>query len=224
MTEDLRSLFTRDGSLLVPTAAALGPWRPDALHGGAVSALLGHSLEERGWQLARVTMDLVRRVPLEPLRLTAEATARSRGVMRKEATLWAGDLLVAKAAALLLPEAEVELSHQLNRILELPGETEAQDPGEVRATMVRRIGYMSFVNHAAAIRNTRRNGADEGRVYWLNLLLPVIAGEPITPINASAPPLITPNGGFPSLPFEEWPFMSVDLTVQLTRQFRAKIK
>ena len=32
------------------------------------------------------------------------------------------------------------------------------------------------------------------------------------------------NGGFPSLPFEEWSFMSVDLTVQLTRRFRAQIK
>jgi acyl-CoA thioesterase len=36
--------------------------------------------------------------------------------------------------------------------------------------------------------------------------------------NASAPQLITPNGGFPSLPFEDWSFMSLDLTVQLTRQ------
>jgi hypothetical protein len=109
MTEELHSLFTRDGSLLVPTAAALGPWRPDALHGGAVSALLGNSLEEDGWQLARVTMDLLRRVPLEPLRLTAEARAGTRTILRKEAALWAGDVLVAKAAALLLPETEVDL-------------------------------------------------------------------------------------------------------------------
>jgi hypothetical protein len=87
MTEELHSLFTRDGSLLVPTAAALGPWRPDALHGGAVSALLGNSLEEDGWQLARVTMDLLRRVPLEPLRLTAEARAGTRTILRKEAAL-----------------------------------------------------------------------------------------------------------------------------------------
>ena len=128
MTEDLPSLFAREGSLLVPTAAAPGPWRPDALHGGAVSALLGHCLEEHGWQLARVTMDLLRRVPLEPLRLTAEATASSRRVLRKEATLWAGDVLVAKAAALLLPEAEVDLPPQLNRRLELLAEPEGQDP------------------------------------------------------------------------------------------------
>ena len=111
-----------------------------------------------------MTMDLVRRVPLEPLRLTVEATARSRGSHAKgsHALGWRpsrGQSLSPPAPSC---EAEVELSHQLNRILELPGETEAQDPGEVRATMVRRIGSMSFVNHAAAIRNTRRNGADEG--------------------------------------------------------------
>lgn len=73
-------------------------------------------------------MDLLRRVPLEPLRLTAEATASSRRVLRKEATLWAGDVLVAKAAALLLPEAEVDLPPQLNRRLELLAEPEGQDP------------------------------------------------------------------------------------------------
>jgi hypothetical protein len=52
----------------------------------------------------------------------------------------------------------------------------------LRAAIAHRIGYPSFVSHAVATRNTRRNGADEGRVYWLNLLLPVIAGELITPI------------------------------------------
>jgi Thioesterase-like superfamily len=182
MTEELHSLFTRDGSLLVPTAAALGPWRPDALHGGAVSALLGNSLEEDGWQLARVTMDLLRRVPLEPLRLTAEARAGTRRILRKEAALWAGDLLVARAAALLLPETEVELPPQPNQRLELPAEPEGQDPGGLRAAIANRIGYPSFVSHAVATRNTRRNGSDGGRVYWLNLLLPVIAGELITPI------------------------------------------
>ena len=83
MTADPQALFTRDGPLLVPTEASLGPWRPDALHGGAVSALLGHSLAEDGWQLARVTMDLLRRVPLQPLRLTVSATTNSRRVSRE---------------------------------------------------------------------------------------------------------------------------------------------
>jgi len=218
VTADPQALFTRDGPLLVPTEASLGPWRPDALHGGAVSALLGHSLAEDGWQLARVTMDLLRRVPLQPLRLTVSATTNSRRVSRREAELWAGDQLVARAAALLLPESRVALPPQPDRRLEFPASTEPQSSDDVRAAIAERIGYTSFVSHAVDTRNARRKDGYGERVYWLKLLLPVIAGEAITAIQRVTAAADYANGGFPSLPFEKWSFMSLDLTVQLTRE------
>ena len=207
-----------DGPLLLPSAAALGPWRADGLHGGAVSALLGHSLQEDGWQLARVTMDLVRRVPSQPLRLSMTTGTGSRRVLRREAELWAGDQLVAKAAALLLPETQVDLPPQPERRLDLPGSREGEPAGELRAAAIaERIGYVSFVSHAVTTRTARRGGSDAGHVFWLKLLLPVIAGEAISPIQRVAAAADYANGGFPSLPFETWSFMSLDLTLQLTR-------
>ena len=44
------SLFTRDGERFVPTQLARGPWDPNAMHGGAPSALMAHVLRApRSW-------------------------------------------------------------------------------------------------------------------------------------------------------------------------------
>jgi hypothetical protein len=49
------ALFELEGDLILPTTAAVGPWRPDSLHGGAVCALLVRSLERDDFILGRVT-------------------------------------------------------------------------------------------------------------------------------------------------------------------------
>ncbi|WP_030172122.1 hypothetical protein [Spirillospora albida] len=44
-TTDETALFERDGSRIVPRDRARGPWRRDALHGGAVAALLASAVD-----------------------------------------------------------------------------------------------------------------------------------------------------------------------------------
>ena len=64
-------MFTREGDAWLPSALSRGPWDPRAQHGGAPSALLAHVAEsaiaEPGWQLARLTVELVKPVPVAPL-------------------------------------------------------------------------------------------------------------------------------------------------------------
>jgi Thioesterase-like superfamily len=214
-----RALFEPDGADLSPTAAALGPWRPDALHGGAVSALLGQSFEQEGWVLARMTMDLMRRVPLQPLRLVPGPTSTTRRLLRQSVELWADERLVAKAEALLLPDLYLALPQQPDHRLGVPRELDTQEPDKYRAAIVRRVGYPSFVSHAVSMRNERPDERRPGVVVnWLKLLLPIIAGQEITPVQRATAAADYANGGFPTLPFEEWSFVSLDLTVQLTRQ------
>jgi Thioesterase-like superfamily len=54
--------------------------------------------------------------------------------------------------------------------------------------------------------------------YWINLRLPVVAGEPITPLQRVTAAADYANGGFATLRFEEWSFRSLDLTVQMARE------
>jgi Thioesterase-like superfamily len=213
-----QSLFEQDGLVVHPTAAALGPWRHDALHGGAVSALLSHGLEENGWVLARVTVDLMRRVPLQELRLAPGRQENTRRMLRKQIELWAGDQLVAKAEALLLPETRIDLPPQPERSLAMPEDLERQATEAVRVSIAEQIGFTSFVSHAVATYRSRLGEAHPGSsVYWIKLLLPLIAGEDITPVQRVTIAADYANGGFVNLPFEQWSFVSLDLTVQLTR-------
>jgi len=215
---DPQALFEPDGPLLNPTEAALGPWRPDALHGGAVSALLGQSFEEEGWVLARMTMDLMRRVPMRPLRLVPGSASSTRRLRRKQVQLWADDRMVAKAEALLLPESHLDLPPQPERRLDPPHDLDQREPDEYRAAIVKRVGYPSFVSHAVAMRSQRVDGARPGVfVNWLKLLLPVLPEQSISPTQAVSAAADYANGGFAALPFEEWSFVTLDLTLQLIR-------
>ena len=77
VTDDLIArtgrLFERDGSRYVPTQLARGPWNPNALHGGAPSALFATVCEPHdpgpAAFVARLTVELLRPVPLAPLEL-----------------------------------------------------------------------------------------------------------------------------------------------------------
>src|SRR5207244_2389894 len=82
-----------DGELFVPSKMTEGPWSPDAQHGGPPSALLVRALEacpsDTPARLVRITSELLRPVPLTPLRATARIVHASRKVQRVEASLHA---------------------------------------------------------------------------------------------------------------------------------------
>jgi hypothetical protein len=219
LLDEPRSLFVPEGASMLPTAAALGPWRRDALHGGAVSGLLGHSLAEDGWAMARLTVNLMRRVPLQPLHLVPGPTSRTRRVLRKRVELWAGQDVVATADALLLPDSQLALPPQPNRILPIPDELQETTEQQHREYIVTRVGFPSFVSHAVATHRTRLPDWHPAPfAYWIKLLLPVVAGEPITPLQRITAAADYANGGFATLSFEEWSFRSLDLTVQMSRE------
>src|SRR3954466_4246817 len=66
-------LFIVDGDAFVPTARTRSPWSPESLHGGAAAALLARAVERFDaavpMQIVRMTLDLVRPVPVAPLRI-----------------------------------------------------------------------------------------------------------------------------------------------------------
>src|SRR5262245_8425707 len=67
-----------------PSDATRGPWDPGAQHGGAPAALLGGLIERAepgaAMRVARVTLELVRPVPLVPLRADVEVVRPGKRV------------------------------------------------------------------------------------------------------------------------------------------------
>src|SRR5699024_4840564 len=82
------ALYEADGDLLRPTPLTRGPWNPAHQHAGPPSALLARAVEAAagiaGGQVARLAVDVLRPVPLEPLRCTARVTRGGRRVEQLE--------------------------------------------------------------------------------------------------------------------------------------------
>src|SRR4029077_12448173 len=98
------ALFEQDGSRFLPTELARGPWTPEALHGGPPAALLARCAEHvpggEGTMVTRLTVELLRPVPVSPLAVETRVLRPGRKVQLVGASLHAGDVEVARATAL----------------------------------------------------------------------------------------------------------------------------
>jgi hypothetical protein len=215
------SIFEFDGKYFLPTEAALGPWRPDGLHGGAVNALMARSLENNGYVIARLTLDIVRRVPREPLTIKLSEESGSSRIRRQSAELWAGETLVAQAQALKMLSRDVEVPEEAI-------EKQVWNPADValpeqlteqeKAGAQKNVGYPSFTSHAIAVRFAAGHFRKPGPVtVWIKLMLPVVKGEPLTPVQRAAAAADYASGANGVLPYNKWSFMNADLTVHFTR-------
>ena len=119
MTEDpiekYGALFERDGDRYVPTPLTRGPWDPRAMHGGAPSALFAHVCElhdpgPAGF-VARVTVELLRPVPLVPLTMRVRTFRPGKKVQWLEAALLDDDdREMTRATVLRLRSDDVDTS------------------------------------------------------------------------------------------------------------------
>jgi hypothetical protein len=111
--EPLEPLFRLAGEELVPTELARGPWDAGALHGGPTAALLARALERHdpgpASFVARLTVELLRPVPLASLRVVARTARPGRNVQALEGAVFAGETEVARATALRLHTKPVDL-------------------------------------------------------------------------------------------------------------------
>src|SRR5258708_8042997 len=98
MTE---AIFVPDGLSFIPTEHAGGPWDPAALHGGAPAALMARAIEavqpELGMFVSRITAEVMRPVPMAPLRPPTAVTRPGRTVRLFPASLTPPRTLVTTA-------------------------------------------------------------------------------------------------------------------------------
>ncbi|MCU1344136.1 MAG: thioesterase family protein, partial [Acidimicrobiia bacterium] len=110
-----RPVYTRDGDFFVPSILAQGPWNPDAQHGGPVAALLAWLMEQvpsaAPMQFVRVTVDLMREVPIAPLTVSTRVVRAGRRIAVLEAALIHNGREVARASGLRMRLNDVPLEY-----------------------------------------------------------------------------------------------------------------
>jgi hypothetical protein len=218
-------VVNRDGSL-TPTELARGPWDPLHLHGGPVALLLARAVEGQPdggepLELARLTFEILRPVPLEPLAIEVEVVRPGRKVQLVEATLTHRDSgrPLAKVRALRIRNSGVELptGHPVTGPL-LRAEAAPDGPDGIAADEGRDPDVVAFHNHAVEHRFVEGSWAEPGPVtVWMRLVTDVVAGEAPSPVQRVVAAADFGNGVARVLEFETHLFINPDLTVHLSR-------
>ncbi len=176
------ALFLKDGRYHIPTDQSRGPWSPDHLHGGPVVGLMAHAAEQASGQpdlrLARLTVDLLRPVPKQPLEVDARVVRPGKRLQVLEVRLLAGDKEVTRASALFLEKSTVDVPPH-GRFVETglrPPEAHSAPDLATAAGWSKRYSPHGFHTTAQAIVLEGVQGQGRGRV-WMRLPLPVVQGE-----------------------------------------------
>ncbi len=217
---DEPALFVADGDHWRPTGYSRGPWSADSLHGGPVAALVVRAAElvpaPRPARLARVTVELLRPVPLSPLSVRAALVRPGAKVatIDVEVRTVQDDQLVALARAQRIRTSAVEFPDgAVDEVPDLPGAATDLSGGY-------RAAFPTFHLDAVEHRFSSGGFVEQGPSFdWIRLSVPVVAGETPTGWQRAAAVADFTNGISSVMPFDgRSMFINPDLTVHLWRE------
>src|SRR5579884_1177945 len=204
----------------VATELARGPWDPEAQHGGAPAALLMRAFEALpradGLQVARVTYEFLRPVPLGELEVRTATVRPGRRVALLEASLLAPDgTEVIRAHALQVQTAASSAVQEPRS----DGRLEAgPEDGWPDAPPIGHGDLAFFGTDAMDIRFVAGGFSRPGPASaWFRLRVPLVEGEEPSALQRLAAAADFGNGVSAVLPWEEWLFINPDLTLYIDR-------
>jgi hypothetical protein len=218
--EEARALYQRYGARFVPTGLTRGPWHPDAQHGGAPGALLALCAEEfdggAEMAIARITIELLRPVPLSPLTVETVVERPGRKVQLLGLSMRAGDSEVARARVLRIRTKSIELPSGLaeDRAPAGPGEGTSNLPRWHQPS-----DQLTFHGHAVEHRFVEGAFDAPGpSIDWIRLRVPVLPDRATPPVARAVAAADFGNGVSWELDRADgYSFINPDLTVYLTR-------
>jgi Thioesterase-like superfamily len=198
------------------TELTRGPWDPGLQHAGPPAALLGRAVEGHGdrpeLQVARVTFEIVRPLPIAELTVATRTLRGGRSVELVEATLAAGETEVMRATALRVRTADLELPDGLVPGPRLPG----PEAGRTAPFFVtgQDVGYHT----AMEVRFVAGSYLEPGpATAWMRMRHPLVPAEPPSPLCRVLIAADSGNGVSAALDHRRWRFINPDLTVYLMR-------
>ena len=211
------AFYEKAGDGFAATELTRGPWDPGAQHAGPPAALLGREIERlpdaAEFQVGRVTFEILRSVPIAPLRVSAEVLRGGRRVQLVEATLSdeEGDLVRARAWRLRTGEVD------------LPAEAVAEPapppgPEQGGEAVFFPTGQEAGYHTAMEVKFISGGFLEPGpAVAWLRMRHPLVEGEEPSPLQRTLIAADVGNGISAVLDYRRFLFINVDLTVHLER-------
>ncbi len=218
------TFFEPDGDRYVATELTRGPWDPDAQHAGPPAALMGREIERLGGghiggeggapaQVGRITYEVLRSIPIAPLRVAVEVLRPGRRVEMFGATLSDEDgevLMSAQGWRIRTAEIAFEAPPGLPEPPPGPDEGEA---GEFFHTGYD-VGYHTAMDYRFVSGAFMEAGP---ATVWMRMKVPLLPGEEPSPLQRVLAAADSGNGVSSALDWRRYLFINVDLSVHLQR-------
>ena len=214
---DMEAIYRLDGNIAHASAFAGGPWDPRLQHGAAPASLICHAVERLPtavpMRVARLTVDLMRPVPLAPLRIETEVLREGRKIQLVQVRLLADATEVTRATVLRIRKDERELPVATPWPgLDRPLPEACPDPTE---SGLSRTPFLDGLDMKMARGSFRTPGPGS---VWFRARRPIVEGQPISPLMRAAIAADFCNGTSAELDFLKWTFINGDLTLSLARE------
>lgn len=211
------AFYVAEGDALLATGWTRGPWSDEHQHAGPPAALLARAVEGARSApdlfVSRLTIELLRPIPIGALRLEATRERSGRSVERIGALLLAGGEVCAVASALCVRERPVALPEDVRL-----ADRERPAPPAASAPWSFDFFRHPVAYHRAVEGRLARGAWGSGDVLcWLRQRLPLVAGETPTPLQRVLVAADAGSGVGAALDPARYTFVNADLTVALAR-------
>ena len=209
------AIFRVDGHTIVTGPGAAGPWDATMQHGAAPSSLVTWIAEQTPspapMQVVRVSVDLLRPVPVAPLTFATEILREGRKIQLIGVTLLAQGVVVVRATVLRIRIAQPALPGDIaDEPLAWPG------PGDSRELKhnTSRNPFLAGLSMRGAHGDFLSLGS---AAIWYRLDRPIVEGQPVSQAMRAVVASDFCNGTSALLDFRTHTFINADLTVNLAR-------
>jgi len=214
--ELMEAIYRVDGNRVEVSQNAAGPWDPRMQHGSAPAGLAVWAAEAIPttvqMRIARVTVDLMRPVPLQPLTLEREVLRQGRKIQLCAIRLLADGVLVAETSVLKIKSQALALPGD---ILDLPVELPPPERSREETALFSSSAFIGGMS----VRSARgKFGVKGPGAIWYRLDRPLIEGAGVSQAMRAVIAADFCNGTSAALDFREWIFINADLTVSMARE------
>lgn len=213
----MEPIYRVDGATAETSAFAGGPWDAKLQHGAAPASLVCWAVErlpaQAPMRVARLTVDLMRPVPVAPLTIETEVLREGRKIQLVGVRLLAAGTEVVRATALRVRRLQQALPAEATwPALDIKGPEQSHDPTE---NGLSHTPFLSGLSMKVAKGSFRIPGP---AAVWYCATRPIVAGAPISPLMRAAIAADFCNGTSAVLDFADWTFINGDLTLSLARE------
>jgi hypothetical protein len=211
----MHAIYRVDGNRVEASPNSAGPWDATMQHGSAPAALVTWAAEaiptSVSMQIVRVTIDLMRPVPVAPLTIETEVLREGRKIQLCAVRLLANGVVVVRATVLKVRADSLPLP---SGIADAPIDVPQPDQGTPMEPPFSRTPFVTGLSVSMVRGGFVKIGP---AAIWYRIDRPIVEGAPISQLMRAVVAADFCNGTSSTLDFQKWTFLNADLTVSLAR-------